>query len=246
MTIHPCDIAARIAATEAIINQLEDELEPHLAPTGSLPPGPEPDPAAAIPEPSGPEPAEPEPAASQPIAIQPAPPTPRAPAPPPERQDGWTPERQARFLQALAATHNVSAAAREVGMTRQTAYRLRARLRGQPFDLAWDAAFQTAFDALTEAAMERALNGVEVPHLHKGEVVHTSRRYDERLTVALLAMRLQPRRAHLPPWHPASKFRPDDFRALVTRVAHGPATWDGREDSETTRELGPPDHSATN
>jgi len=105
------------------------------------------------------------------------------------RYDGWTPRKQAAFLEALAATHSVAAAAREVGMTRQTAYRLRARLRGQPFDLAWEAAFRTVFDALKEAAMDRALNGVEVPHFHNGELIHCSRRYDERLTVALLAMR---------------------------------------------------------
>jgi hypothetical protein len=125
-----------------------------------------------------------------------------------QRADGWTPRKQVRFLETLAATHSVSAAAREVGMTRQTAYRLRARLRGRPFDLAWEAAFRTAFDALKEAAMDRALNGVEVPHFHNGELIHCSRRFDERLTVALLAMR---------PTRTAQAS--DDFTRLVARVA---------------------------
>jgi len=195
MTIHPRDIASRIAATEAILDELAASEHAQT---------PQP-PASVTPE----------------------------PAPPPaQRHDGWTLAKQAQFLQALAATHCVSTAAREVGMSRQSAYQLRARLRGEPFDLAWDAAFQCAFDALTEAAMERALNGVEVPHFHKGELIHTSRRYDERLTVALLALRHQPRRAHWPPYHPASAYRSDDFRKLLARVAHGPATWHGSGDGE--------------
>jgi hypothetical protein len=192
MTIHPRDIASRIAATEDILNELaaSEQDEPQQ------PPEPAPEPS-------------------------------QAPEPQSGRPEGWTPDKQARFLEALAVTHSVAAAAREVGMSRQSAYQLRARLRGEPFDLAWEAAFQTAFDALTEAAMERALNGVEVPHLHKGEVVHTSRRYDERLTVALLAMRLQPRRAHRGFTHRASIYTVDDLPALIARVERGPATWDG-------------------
>src|SRR5688572_23878445 len=102
---------------------------------------------------------------------------------PGERHDGWTPSRQARFLRELAATHCVAGAARAVGMSRQSAYKLRHRLRGQPFDVAWQCAFRRLYDALAEAALERALNGVEVPHFHKGELVHVSRRFDERLTV---------------------------------------------------------------
>lgn len=141
------------------------------------------------------------------------------------RRDGWTLERQTGFLRALAATHNVDQAARSVGMTRQSAYRLRARLRGEPFDLAWDAAFQAAFDVLAEAAMERALNGVEVPHFYKGEVVGTSRQFDGRLTVALLAMRHAFLRPPAPPWHEAAGYEVDDLRALLSRVAQGPEIW---------------------
>lgn len=113
-------------------------------------------------------------------------------------------------------------------MTRQSAYKLRARLRGEPFDLAWDAAFQSSFDALAEAAMDRALNGVEVPHYHKGELVGTSRRFDERLTVSLLAMRNNFLRAPAPMRHPSSAYEPDDFRGLVERVERGPELWKDR------------------
>lgn len=138
----------------------------------------------------------------------------------------WTPPKMAEFLRQLSATQSVAAAARSVGMGRQSAYKLRARLKGQPFDLAWQCAVRRNYDALTEAALDRALNGVEVPHFHKGELIHTSRRYDERLTVALLAMRLDlaptpsGARAYNPESLPA-----DDFAKLVERVEHGPETW---------------------
>jgi len=159
------------------------------------------------------------------------------PAPPPagsaqERHDGWSLDKQVAFLRALASAHNVSAAARAVGMSRQSAYALRARLKGQPFDFAWDAAFQSAFDALAEAAMERALHGVEVPHYHHGELVGTSRRYDERLTIALLAMRERFLRAPGPMRHESSAYESEDFRALLKRVALGPECWEGDEHDE--------------
>jgi hypothetical protein len=163
--------------------------------------------------------------------------TPPASAPSPQstalttiRADGWTPQRQVEFLSAIAAGHSVAEAARMVGRSRTSAYALRARLKGEPFDRAWHAATRCQFDALLEAAMERALHGVEVPHLHKGEVVHTSRRYDERLTIALLAMRSR--------FGPHGKGRGfadsydlEDLNALLDRVALGTQTWDEETDA---------------
>jgi len=138
----------------------------------------------------------------------------------------WTAERQAAFLRALASPHCVTQAARAVGMSRQSVYALRARLRHEPFDLAWQAALHCRFDALAEAAMERALNGVEVPHFYQGELIHTSRRYDERLTVALLAMRDRYAPQHPPPsYHNQSGYSAEGFGALVHRVEQGPETW---------------------
>ena len=103
------------------------------------------------------------------------------------RVDGWDLERQAAFLRALSATHSVSDAAKSVGRSRQSAYRLRSRLKGQPFDLAWEVAFHHSYDVLAHTALERALNGVEVPVFFQGEQVGSYRRFDERLTVALLS-----------------------------------------------------------
>ncbi len=118
-------------------------------------------------------------------------------------------------------------------MSRQSAYRLRARLKGEPFDLAWTAAFACRFDALAEAAMERALNGVEVPHFHGGELVHTSRKFDERLTIALLMMQDRFGPPRVASHHPAAAYGSADFGALLDRVERGPDTWD----EETRAEL---------
>ncbi|MEP3050777.1 MAG: hypothetical protein ABJP48_13525 [Erythrobacter sp.] len=163
--------------------------------------------------------------ATSPHATTSTTPTPQTATIPSIRHDGWTRQRQCTFLQTLAASHSVAQAARAAGMSRQSAYALRARMKGEPFDLAWNAALRCRFDALAEAAMDRAMNGVEVPHFYKGELVHTSRRFDERLTVALLAMRDGFRAAHVPITHSAADYRPDDFGALLGRVERGPDTW---------------------
>ncbi len=138
----------------------------------------------------------------------------------------WTAPKMAAFLRHLSATHCVAESARRVGMSRQGAYKLRARLKGQPFDFAWECATRRTFDALVQAALERSLNGVEVPHFYKGELIHTSRRYDERLTVALLAMR-----DRLAP--PAEARSPrqeylcaDELDDLIDRVEYGDERWD--------------------
>lgn len=110
-------------------------------------------------------------------------------------------------------------------MSRQSAYRLRARLRGEPFDLAWDAAFQMSFDALAEAAMERALHGTEVPVFFAGERVGSYRRYDERLTLALLNMRGRFLRPRAPSLVEAGRYAPDDVAGLLARVGNGPERW---------------------
>jgi len=146
-------------------------------------------------------------------------------AAPDARHDGWTPARQARFLRRLGATHCVSEAARSVGMSRQSAYKLRNRLRGEPFGVAWECAFRRKFDALADSAMTRAIHGVEVPHFFKGELIHTSRRYDERLTVALLAMRAGMTEIEECHAYNPDRIDPDNFAALLDRVEHGRELW---------------------
>jgi hypothetical protein len=56
------------------------------------------------------------------------------------RRDGWTPERQLRFLDALVRTRNVGNAAAAAGMSRESAHRLRERRDGALFAALWDCA----------------------------------------------------------------------------------------------------------
>lgn len=65
--------------------------------------------------------------------------------------------KMAEFLRQLAATHSVSAAARRVGMSRNSAFRLRNRLMGEPFDIAWEAAFRHGYDNLVHSALDREI-----------------------------------------------------------------------------------------
>lgn len=60
------------------------------------------------------------------------------PVPVRARCDGWSVERQCWFLAHLYLTGSVAAAARAVGMSRESAYRLRARAGAESFAFAWD------------------------------------------------------------------------------------------------------------
>jgi hypothetical protein len=71
--------------------------------------------------------------------------------PPPKRKprhDEWTREKMAGFLRELAATQSVAAAAKSVGMSRQSAYKLRNRCEGTPFALAWEVALEAGLQQL--------------------------------------------------------------------------------------------------
>lgn len=58
------------------------------------------------------------------------------------RHDGWTHDKQAAFIVALRRTRNVSRAAEAAGMSREGAYRLRARSSAAGFAAAWDRALR--------------------------------------------------------------------------------------------------------
>lgn len=56
----------------------------------------------------------------------------------PTTRPSWTPERQCLFLHWLERTRSATAAAGKVGLSRESAYRLRARNPGGLFALMWD------------------------------------------------------------------------------------------------------------
>lgn len=110
------------------------------------------------------------------------------------RYDGWTDEKQRRFIEVLADTGIVTAAAKAVGMSRESANRLRRSPHGTAFARAWDAARHHAGSALEDIAFERAIEGVEHNVFDEyGNVVCTKRIYNDRLLTFLLGA-LKPER----------------------------------------------------
>lgn len=102
------------------------------------------------------------------------------------RHDGWSPDRQRRFITALATLGSVNAAARTVGSSRTGAYRLRTRPGAESFAAAWDAALADTRARLFDLLFERAVHGVHVPRRYRGEFVATRHFLDNGAGIALL------------------------------------------------------------
>ena len=156
------------------------------------------------------------------------------------RKDGWSPDRQRAFIEALADTGSVATAAQRVGMSESSAYRLRRSPGAEAFDRAWGAAIDAAAKKLLDAAFERALVGSDEPVFDRdGNRVGRRLRQSDRLLMFLLRAyapdRFQdaPRRpapaptavaealVHLhpaPPAAPAALMAPDDL-AVALEVA---------------------------
>ena len=80
------------------------------------------------------------------------------PVPTRGRRDGWTLQKQTDFLGFLAETGSVMGACEAVGMSRNSAYKLRARPNAESFAAAWDAALGTGLlwaGSSDEAALTR-------------------------------------------------------------------------------------------
>ena len=167
------------------------------------------------------------------VRLAPAPPAPiLAPAPadpPPLRHDGWTPDRQVRFLAAIADGALVREACAEVGLTATAAYSFRRRAAGAAFALGWSAANLHARERLADRLLERALDGqVETITRPDGQVIERHR-HDNRLAQAMLARldRLAAgdppaaRAATTTPGHAAAAHPAADPHAAARTVAAG-------------------------
>lgn len=113
------------------------------------------------------------------------------------RADGWTPEKQVIFIEALAEIGIVSAAVMRAGMGRASVYNLRRRPGAKSFCAAWDAAQKLGFENLQDIAMDRAINGEPVPYFYRGEIVGERRRYDNRLLIFMMQQTLTRRYGHI-------------------------------------------------
>lgn len=103
------------------------------------------------------------------------------------RWDGWTEEKQRRFIEILADTGLVGTAARAVGMSRDAAYKLRRAPHAAAFARAWDVARERAGALIEDVAFERALEGVETEiYDRNGGLTGSKTVYNDRLLTFLL------------------------------------------------------------
>lgn len=105
------------------------------------------------------------------------------------RMDGWTPERQYAFIEALAETGSVTHAAARVNMSTEGAYQLRRAAGSEDFCYAWHVALDHGVQRLEDIALERALHGVEVPVYSYGKLIGTRIVYNDRLLMFILRNR---------------------------------------------------------
>ena len=143
----------------------------------------------------------------------------------------------AEFLRQLAATRSVTAAARAVRMSRESAHRMRNRLKGQPFDIAWEAAFRQGYDDLAHAALEMAMEGEEVPHYHQGELCGTHRKRNPYLMLGLLKMRNRMGAPMLGRYGAAAEYWSQNWDRMLHRIETGSVTWDEEREALGQEEL---------
>ena len=84
------------------------------------------------------------------------------------RHDGWTPERQQRFLAALVALRSITAAAAVVGLSVRSAYNLRDHPAAAAFRAAWEAALTQPVVASKPSRLDQALGRETVTRLRPG------------------------------------------------------------------------------
>ncbi len=112
------------------------------------------------------------------------------PVPVRARHDGWTPDRQLRFILAIARGAGPGEAARSVGLSRQTAHALRRKPGAESFAAAWDAAAGFA-DRVAVAGRARpsgafGLETIMVPRFYRGRLIGFTAREDHRAALRTL------------------------------------------------------------
>jgi hypothetical protein len=115
------------------------------------------------------------------------------PVPRKARYDGWTPERQRAFIDALAELGSVKAAAKRINMSAEGAYYLRRQPGAESFRAAWAAALDHGVQRLADIAIDRATEGVANPVFWRGEIVGEKRKYNDRLLMFILRHHLADR-----------------------------------------------------
>ncbi len=108
------------------------------------------------------------------------------PVPVRSRSDGWTPQKQRRFLLKLADCGLVSRAASAVGMTAKSAYRLRERPDAEDFRSAWDVLVIVKGSEITSFLLDRTIEGELVPVMYRGRQIGVRKTHNVRELVRLM------------------------------------------------------------
>lgn len=111
------------------------------------------------------------------------------PVPVRARKDGWTVERQREFIRLLHVRPDIGKAAKAVGMSRRSAYRLRERPGAESFAAAWDAAFAARPPPAGSNFSQlwyRATFGKTKPIIRRGEQIGTITGPDNAAALKLL------------------------------------------------------------
>ncbi len=134
------------------------------------------------------------------------------------RHDGWTPERQRAFIEALADTGSVSRAAAQVNMSPEGAYYLRRQRGAEGFRRAWEAALDFGVQRLKDIAFERAIEGQLVPVFVAGKLMGFRRKKNDRLLMFCLRMNARSEDGQR---LSASYFQPSPTRGVSGRSSPG-------------------------
>lgn len=102
------------------------------------------------------------------------------------RHDGWTPERQKAFIEALADTGSVTRAAAMVNMAQANCYTLRRAPGAESFRRAWEAALDFGVQRLKDIAFDRAIDGHLVPVFVAGKLMGFRRKTNDALLMFCL------------------------------------------------------------
>ena len=103
-----------------------------------------------------------------------------------QRRDGWSADRQRRFIDLLAQIGLVAVCARAVGMSPKSAYALRRRPGAETFALAWDEAVGLGRCRAEAEAIDRAIKGERRPIFYRGRQVGERTVYNDKLLIAVL------------------------------------------------------------
>ncbi len=104
-----------------------------------------------------------------------------------KRRIGWDAARQRAFVALLSHTPSIGFAARKVGLSPQSFYRLIAQPGAESFAKAVDLAIDHGLMHLRMSSVGRGLDGEDaVPVFRRGRHVRTELRRNDRLAIALL------------------------------------------------------------